>query len=77
MGRWGDPTRAHGPGMRSCEARAARRGEPRQWFRALAERSGDEPALGPAPEGQTKPEDQDLQGISAESQSKHWVGQGC
>jgi hypothetical protein len=57
---------ATGPGMRSGEARAARRGEPRRRGRALAERSGS----GPAREGQTEPEVQVLQGISAEGQKK-------
>jgi hypothetical protein len=113
-GRWEDPTRTHGPWMRSGEGQAARRGEPRRRRRALAERSGDEmemgrfdpdpraldaerrgaaarlggprrrrralaersrdgPARGPAPEGQTEPEEQLLQGVSAEGQP-NWVG---
>jgi len=62
--------------MRSGEGRAARRGEHRRRRRALAERSGDGPAGGPAPEGQTEPEEQLLQGVSAEGQP-NWVGQGC
>ena len=51
-GRWEDPTRAPTPGMQSGEGRAARRGEHQRRRRALAERSGDGPAGGPAPEGQ-------------------------
>ncbi len=61
--------------MRSGEALAARRGEPRRRRRALAERSGDGPARGPARESQDELEEQILQGVSAASR-KHtgWAG---
>jgi hypothetical protein len=80
-GRWGDGEirpRPTGPGC-GAAGRGPRAGDHPGGGAALAERSlsGDGQARGPAPEGQTEPEDQDLQGISAEGQSKHWVGQGC
>ncbi len=67
------PTR---PGMRSGEGagRAPGRtpgGSAARW------RSGGRPASGPAREGQIEPGGQNLQGISAEGQSRYWVGQGC
>ncbi len=46
-----------GPERRSGEARAACRGDPRRRRRALAERSVDGPARGPAREGQNKLEE--------------------
>jgi hypothetical protein len=52
----------------SGEARAAHRGDPRRRRRALAERSVDGPARGPAREGQNELEEQSLQGVSAASQ---------
>jgi hypothetical protein len=50
---------------------------PRRRRRALAERSVDGPARGPAREGQNELEERVLQGISAAGQKRHWVGQGC
>jgi hypothetical protein len=72
----GDPIRAHGPDMRSGEARAARRRDPRRRRRALAERSGDGPARGPAREGQIELEGRVLQGVSAVGQKDTGLGGG-
>jgi hypothetical protein len=72
----GEPSRSHGPERRSGEARTARRGDPRRRRRALAERSEDGPARGPAREGQDELEEQILQGVSAASRKHTGWGRG-
>ena len=62
-----------GPGLRSGEARAARRGDPRRRRRALVERSEDGPAAG-RPEKAKQERGRGLPAVSAESQQR--VGQG-
>ena len=61
--------------MRSSEARAARRGDPRL-RRALAERSGDGPAAG-RPEKAKLSRRKESCKESVQWAQKNWVGQGC
>jgi hypothetical protein len=65
-----------GPERRSGEARAACRGDPRRRRRALAERSVDGPACGPAREGRNELEERVLQGVSAAGQKERLGGAG-
>ena len=62
--------------MRSGEARAARRGDPRRRRRALAERSGDGPAAGRPEKARLSPRKESCK-ESVQRAKKNWVGQGC
>ncbi len=65
------PTR---PERWSGEARAARRGDPRRWRRALAERNVD---AGRPEKARTSSRNGSCKESVPRAKNTHWVGQGC